>query len=349
VSVAANDRPIIILGCPRSGTTLLQVMLHSHPRIAVAPETRFLLPAYRQRLRFGNLEDPANRLALAKFITGRGHLFRNLGLDRKETMRRIAAGPPTVGSAVGIVLRSYAERFDRPRWGEKRPGYHRHIETVVRLFPDVQLVHIVRDPRDCVASLKRMPWWERPVFHSISAWAQSIDYTEEAADRWPGLVTTVQYERLVADPESELTALCAALGEDYDPAMAEPERLAPVVVPGKDWHRGTRVTPSTEAVGRWRAELEPWEAALCEAVLGERMRAYGYDLTSAGRPRPDHLARFAYVDSSRRLLRRVELAKDRWSRRREQNPVAALLTSAQRSAAAGQAPSEAPLGAQALK
>jgi len=98
-------------------------MLHSHPRIAIAPETRFLLPAYRQRLRFGDLEDRLNRLALGKFITGRGHLFHNLGLDRKAIVSRIADGPPTLGSAIGTVLLAYAERFARPRWGEKRPGY----------------------------------------------------------------------------------------------------------------------------------------------------------------------------------------------------------------------------------
>lgn len=333
MAAATNDRPIIVLGCPRSGTTLVQVMLHSHPRIAIAPETRFLLPAYRLRRRFGDLEDPVNRRALAEFIVGRGYFFANLGLDRRATFRRIMEGPSTLGSAIGIVLRAYAERFDRPRWGEKRPGYHRHIEVVLRLFPDAQIVHVVRDPRDCVASLKRMPWWKRGSYHSMSAWAQSIDYTDEAARTWPGVVARVQYERLVADPETELKALCAALGEDYDPAMAEPERLAPVVVPRKQWHRSTRVTPTTERVGRWRGELEPWEAALCETVLAERMRTFGYELAGAGRPPVGHLARYAYVHSTRTAFRRGQLLKDRWDQRREPNPVAAVLTSSQRAAA----------------
>jgi hypothetical protein len=147
--------------------------------------TRFLLPAYRQRLRFGDLEERPNRLALGKFITGRGHLFDNLGLDRKAIVSRIADGPPTLGSAIGTVLLAYAERFARPRWGEKRPGYFRHIDVLMRVFPGAQIIHIVRDPRDCVASLKRMPWWNRPTHHSVSAWAQSIDYTDEAIRRWP--------------------------------------------------------------------------------------------------------------------------------------------------------------------
>jgi hypothetical protein len=327
-----SDRPIIVLGCPRSGTTLVQVMLHGHPRIAVAPETRFLLPAYRRRLSFGNLEDPENRRALGRFIVGRGHLFANLGLERRPVIDQIVAGPPTLGSAIGIVLRAYADRFGRSRWGEKRPGYYRHLDVVMRLFPDAQIVHVVRDPRDCAASLSEMPWWKRPIYHSLSAWAQAVDYTDEAMRKWPGAVTRIRYERLVADPEAELLALCVALDEEYDPAMAEPERLAPAVVPGKHWHRSTRTTPTTERVARWRDELQEWEAALCESVLGGRMSAFGYELSGAGRPPVQHLARYAYVHTGLSTLRAARLVQDRWVRRFEPNPVAAALTSAQRAA-----------------
>jgi hypothetical protein len=331
---SGNDRPIIVLGCPRSGTTLLQVMLHSHKRIAIPPENRFVLPAYRQRLRFGNLEERANRRALARFIVGRRRRFPDFGLDRRRTVKQIVAGPPTVGSALGVVLRAYAERFDRSRWGDKRPHYHRYIEVILRLFPDAQIVHVVRDPRDCVASLKRMPWWKRDSYHAVSAWASSMSNTEEAVRRWPGVVVRVQYEHLVADPEAELRALCAALGEEYDPAMAEHERVAGVAVPErKHWHSYTRVSPTTGRVGRWRAELEPWEIALCERVLAGPMRSFGYELTGAGRARPEHLVRYARVHATRKAVHRAWLLKDRWERRREHNPVAAQLTSVQRMAA----------------
>uniref|UniRef100_UPI00281255E6 sulfotransferase n=1 Tax=Streptomyces alfalfae TaxID=1642299 RepID=UPI00281255E6 len=57
----ASPRPVFLLGCPRSGTTLLQLMLHAHPRIALPPENRFVLPAYERRLAFGDLRDRGNR------------------------------------------------------------------------------------------------------------------------------------------------------------------------------------------------------------------------------------------------------------------------------------------------
>jgi hypothetical protein len=300
---------------------MLQLMLHSHPRIAVAPETRFMLPSYWQRLSFGNLEEAANRRSLAEALVA-GRAFGKLRLDPRTTVERIVDGPPTFGSAVGIVLRSYAERFGKPRWGEKRPGYYRYIDVLMRLFPDAQIVHIVRDPRDCVASLKHMPWWKRGSYHSVFAWKQALDLPAKAARTWP--VVRVQYERLVTDPEGELQALCAALDEDYDPAMAAPEQLAEEVILDKHWHRQTRGNPpSTARIGRWQGVLEGWELALCESVLGGRMERLGYERTGAGRPAARHLARYWYVDASRTEQRRLELLKDRWRQRSEPNPVAA--------------------------
>src|SRR3954466_8559555 len=103
-----SERPIFVLGATRSGTTLLQLMLHMHPRIAIPPENRFVLPTYEQRVRFGDLTEPAARRRLGTFIVAtKGHRFRGLGLDADATVDEIEAGPPTVGSALGIVLRGY--------------------------------------------------------------------------------------------------------------------------------------------------------------------------------------------------------------------------------------------------
>ncbi len=306
-------------------------MLHSHPRIGIPPETRFALATYKRRLSFGDLEKRQNRMKVAKFIVGKGNRFRDLGLDRDETKQLIVNAPPTIGSLIGTVFHTYAERFDRPRWGDKWPAYHRYLEIVMRLFPDAQVIHLVRDPRDCAASLKRMPWWKRSIYASLSTWSQAVDHTDEAMRRWPGSIIRVQYEQLVAEPEQELRRLAAWLGEEYDPAMAEPQRLAPVAVPErKHWHSNTRISPSTASVGRWREDLEPWEVAICERVLGGRMARFGYEPSSRALPLPHHIARYYYLNLTRKAARRRWLAKDREKRLKEKNPVAAQLTSGQR-------------------
>src|SRR4051794_2622998 len=142
-------RPIFVLGCPRSGTTLLQLMLHAHPRIAIPPETRFLMAAYDARHDFGDLTREANRLALARWIvTTKKSRFADLGLDGEQVVDEIVAGPPTLGSALGIVLRAYSTRFGKVRWGDKRPGYFQRIPALLRMFPDAQIVQLIRDGRD---------------------------------------------------------------------------------------------------------------------------------------------------------------------------------------------------------
>src|SRR5690606_13260697 len=76
IDLMPSDRPIFVIGCPRSGTTMLQLMLHSHPRIAVPPETRFVVPAYFSRRMYGDMRLAENRRRLATWIaTGKNTKF----------------------------------------------------------------------------------------------------------------------------------------------------------------------------------------------------------------------------------------------------------------------------------
>ncbi len=299
-----NDRPIFVGGCPRSGTTMLQLMLHAHPRIAIPPETRFVMDAYRRRREFGDLTDPAHRRALGRWIVDRRQTrFADLGLDADEVVERIVAAPPTLGSALGAVFRAYAARFDKPRWGDKRPAYVSNLDMILRLFPDAQIVTIVRDGRDCVASLKEMPWHRADIYQSVAAWARAYDDGRRAARRLgPGSYHEVRYEDLVREPERELTALCRYLGEEYHPAMARPSEVAPVAVPArKTWHARTRSAVTTRRVGSWRQRLEPWEIALCETALGGRLTAAGYELSGAPALGPAHRVRYGLAAARHRL------------------------------------------------
>jgi hypothetical protein len=304
---------------------LLQLMLHAHPRIALPPETRFVLPAYESRLRFGDLREPDNRAALARWITGREETrFDELGLDAGTVAARMADGPPTLGSALGIALRSYAESHGKVRWGDKRPAYALHVEEILRLFPDAQFVHLVRDGRDCVASLLGMPWWHRGFHEAVATWAQVMDVTRRHArrlgpDRWHEL----RFEDLVADPEGRLRAVCAFLGEEFDPGMTEPYRLAGTAVPArKTWHRRTHGAVDSSRAGSYRTRLTPSQISLCDAVLQSRLARHGYASGGAGRPGTAELLRYRKVDALRRAARAKRRALDRLTRLREAGPLA---------------------------
>jgi hypothetical protein len=299
------DRPVIVVGCPRSGTTMLQLMLHAHPRIAIPPETRFVLNVYRERRDFGDLSVPANRRALARRIVEHQETrFCDLGLDTEDVVERITAGPGTLGSALGTVFQQYAARFGKPRWGDKRPAYLHNIDILLRLFPDAQFINIVRDGRDCVASLKEMSWHRKDIYATVAAWARAVDDARRAARRLgPRQWHEVRYEDLVADPHGRLAAMCAYLGEEYHPAMAEPSAVAQVAVPSfKTWHALTHAPVTTQRVQSWQTRLDPEEIALCEAALGSRLVASGYELSGRVRPAPAELLRYGWTAAPQRLV-----------------------------------------------
>ncbi|MBO0891864.1 MAG: sulfotransferase, partial [Acidothermales bacterium] len=316
-----RDRPIFILGCPRSGTTLLQLMLHAHPRIAIPPENRFVLPVYTGRDQFGDLREAENRRKVAAAIIGtkkQSTQFRDFRLKPDDVVELVVAAPPTVGSALAAVFRAYAERFGKPRWGDKRPAYHHYLPFVRQMFPDAQFIQVVRDGRACVASLKRMPWWEYGTYGAVAEWAMAFDNCRRYARGLPSdTFHQIRYEDLVADPHGELSKLCVFLGEEFDDAMTTPKEVAQIAVPKfKKWHTQTHADLSDESVARWQQELEPWEIQLCETVLGRRLRAYGYELTGTGRAPASHLAAYARTMYSRRQAVARRKIRDRLTRLR---------------------------------
>ncbi|MEV4898750.1 sulfotransferase [Nonomuraea sp. NPDC055795] len=331
-----SDRPIFVIGCPRSGTTMLQLMLHSHPRIAVPPETRFLVPAYYRRRIFGDLRVASARQALAQWIaTDKNTKFRELKIDKDDYVQESADGPGSLGSVIGTAFRMYADRFGKARWGDKRPSYVKQVDLLLRLFPDAQFVHLIRDGRDCVSSLKEMPWYTLDSFHAVSTWAEAMDAGAKLRKSMPeDSYYELRYEDLTEDPATEMKKLCHFLEEDFDQAMLSPREAAQVAVPvHKVWHSNTHGEVTKSRVGSWSTRLEDWEIALCEQVLGERLESMGYELSGTEKAAKEHVLAFQKTMQKRRASRMRKGMRDRINRLREPSPVAALLTSGQRALA----------------
>ncbi|GIF22051.1 sulfotransferase [Paractinoplanes tereljensis] len=313
---------------------MLQLMLHAHPRIALPPENRFVMPAYERRHEFGDLRDPGHRRDLARWIVETPQ-FEDLGLDAERVVDAVVGAPPSLGSAIGTVFRLYAERFGKPRWGDKRPSYLRSLPALLRMFPDAQIVNIMRDGRDCVASLKEAPWSSANLCDHIDNWARAADASLRAERRYgPGTYHLVRYEDLVTDPEPHLRRLCAFLDEEYHPAMARPDEMARMAVPEyKTWHTRTHQSVTTERVRSWQQRLSAGEIERCEAVFGSRLHRFGYEPSTFATPTPTDRVDRVRLAVRDRLAPVRGMANDARAvvRTRHREPaVAARLTSGQR-------------------
>ena len=333
-----SDRPVFVVGCPRSGTTLFRTMLHAHPAIAIPPETRYVMSMYWRRTEYGDLRDKQARETLARAIVEDPETrFRFVGVDGASVIDQIVDEGTTLGSAFGIVYREYARKFGKPRWGDKRPAYYAFMDELDNLFPDAQFIHLVRDPRACVESLKRQEWYPDEAGPCLAAWVHAVRSARRSGIKLgPSRYLEVRYEDLVSDPEGISRKVCDFLDEPFSEEMIRPELITDQVNPAHyQQRRQIQEGVNTATVEAWASRLPADEIALIDRVARRWMEEFGYAPSpAAGKASPIEVLKVTRMHRGygRRLIQRRMVDRRRVAY--ADNPVAARLTSEQRRLAA---------------
>lgn len=262
-----KEQPIFIVGSERSGTTMLRLILNEHQNIALPPQTKFTRKILKRKSIFGNLEKLKNRQKMTDWMIekSRNTKLIDLGLDIND-LRRQLDRQTTLGGVFRSVFYSYAKQRNKNRWGDKRPYYIRFIPELLECFPDAKIIHIIRDGRDCVASLKRMTWWKKHPVYSMLNWRFAIRKGYQARKRFPHQYYEIKYEDLVLSPEKSIRKLCSFIGEDFNPNMLEFYQHSQDNVPAykKEWHVQTSTPVNTNAIGKWKKNLSITEVQVME-------------------------------------------------------------------------------------
>jgi hypothetical protein len=265
-----SQAPFFLLGAARSGTTLLRLMLNHHPRLAVPPESHFLLPVLAE-IPIGRALTPREVERAADLIVQHPR-FRTWhvpeGLLRSELARLGAVG---LAELVDRVYRLEISRTDKPRWGDKTPAYSPLWSRLAELFPGALFLHLIRDGRDVSASLARVGWHGRTEYERARYWASRVEMAHDCLRRLgPERCLLVRYEDLVRGPEDTLRAICRFLGEGFDPEMLRFHTDAGDHVSDFDGPVHTKLVrpPRASDAERWRTEGPRLRILLFEAVAG---------------------------------------------------------------------------------
>lgn len=281
MSSVRADGPVFVVGVGRSGTSLLQTMLASHPRLAFPPETAFLRRYVVPGL-LGRAFASGGADAVVALLAEDPHVGA-LDLDLAALVPGVAPGERYDARVYAALIAAWADARGAARWGDKDPRLVEILPTVKALFPDARVVHIIRDPRDVLASKKKAEWSRRwPVpWHVLANRTQLILGRRHGRRAFGDAYVEVRYESLLADPQTELTRICATLGEDFDPAMLDfSEEAARIMKPyERAWKAETLGPLLADNAGRWAERLEPWEVALTEATCTEALAVGGYPLS----------------------------------------------------------------------
>jgi hypothetical protein len=280
-----------IVGLARSGTTLLRLMLDSHPDLAIPPETGFVPDLIDAAERSG----ATPRDLLRPVVNARS--WGDFGIEEDELLERFSSlSVIDAGSAVRAFYTAYAEHAGKPRWGDKTPGYTLHIRRIERAVPEARFVHIIRDGRDVALSrMKSLALRPVSVQRAARRWRRRLTRARKQGARVEHY-REVRYESLVTDPEPTLRKLCDFLELEWDGRMlryhedaqerlSELDREIPPVEgkPGRPaenrraLHTLTGGPPTQSRIGRWRTEMSAADRAAFDEEAGELLRDLGYE------------------------------------------------------------------------
>src|SRR6266850_839944 len=172
--ITLKERPVIMIGAERSGTTLVMAMLGCHPRIAV-PEVVWYYPRFRPYLHtYGDLSKDQNFRALAE----------EMAFGLKTPFWGMKANPRTIVDEILADLKEksfagiycamherYARIAGKPRWGEKTPHNLFFVKEILEDFPNAQFIFITRDGRDASADYLDSAFGPTNIFCAGESWA----------------------------------------------------------------------------------------------------------------------------------------------------------------------------------
>ena len=193
------DPAIFVGGMPRSGTSLMRAILAAHPDVAMFPGE---LPLWSQLARAHAGQDlsrpPARERLVRDLVTHPRMKRAHVTLDGDALAAALGAEPVVrLGTVFALALRQYARQTGKPRWGAKDPRNEFHADRIFAELPAAAVIHMIRDPRDVLASQRAM--WGRRAQHLVSTtddWRRSAGLARrQAAGR--GTYVVLRYEDLV--------------------------------------------------------------------------------------------------------------------------------------------------------
>ena len=221
-----SEKPVFVVGMPRSGTTLVEQILASHSQaIGLGESNRIAdlvsrLDQSARTDRYGDW-DPQNVTLVAEDYVAQLP-------DHEGRIRRIV---------------------------DKTPDNLWHLGAIARLFPNARVIVCRRDPRDiCLSCLFQNFEFPMPYTNDLVHCAQRVREVDRMMEHWrsvlPIPMLDVHYEALVSDPDAEVRRLIAFMGLDWEPACLRFERSRGTVTSASLWQ--VRRPLYTNSIGRWQ-------------------------------------------------------------------------------------------------
>lgn len=286
---------LFILGNPRSGTSLLRLILNCHGEISVPPECGFI-QWWSQKYGKWSIENSYKSIDISNFVEDikSSKKIETWGLDFHKLKVLIAQiKPKDYASLCNLVIYQYGLQINKePRiLGDKNNYYLDHLDLLDEMFPNAYYIAIIRDGRDVACSYLELnklsidspykPKLSNSIKDIAIEWDKNnknlIDFCSNHRN---DLRTIIRFEDLVKNMESTLRGLCKFLKVTYDPLMTEyhlqnnNNLVEPDATLG--WKKKTREAPDKSKVGRYQIELSIEEVQIFNDLAKDSLKKFNY-------------------------------------------------------------------------
>jgi hypothetical protein len=313
---------VFIVGCPRSGTTVLQRVVNAHPRLTIINQSRWIPGLYRMVSRAAS-DGQVTADLIPRFLDYHG-LFQKMGISREDLQRLLRPGPMSYAHFVTGIFDLYGHAQGKPVVGDKTPIYVRQIAMLHELWPEARFVHLIRDGRNVALSTVNWKknaawltnafatWRDDPVTTAAMRWRWNVQLGREAGmPLGPRSYYELRYEALVTRPAEECGRLCTFLGVPYDDAMLRFHEGRTKDNPNLDAKKSWR--PITPGLRDWRTQMAAEDVERFEASAGDLLDELGYP-RGVPQPRSESLLQASRIREQfiRDLRSRNKLVPAQW-------------------------------------
>lgn len=284
------QRPIFILGNPRSGTSLLRLMLHSHSEICIPPESHFFLwledryKEWNSNMLNNYIEDLFKSTKFETWNINREKLSTFLKEEHIDSYAKLNS----------LVYQFYASTHDSSKftfWGDKNSLWIEKLDKIAFHYPNAFYIHIVRDGRDVACSYKSLnkkqftssyaPKLPNDVKSISKTWTKNIIAIDGFFNTNVDLENkiTVRYEDLLRYPKKVLDKILKKLNLDIEDEQVEfYAKPKTDIEPNAffEWKEKLQQPLDTNNIGKFKTELTDNDKNVF--VVGAKfvLKKYGY-------------------------------------------------------------------------
>lgn len=274
--------PLFIVGHQRSGTTMLRLMLDSHPNIAIPFETDFILPYYFKCNSFGTLKNNENIRKLLSEIMNNPFIKKGELSSIKVDDLVSKLEEKSYAGVVDCIFRTWATSRNKIRWGDKNPNAPQ-VHLLNDIFPEAMFLHIIRDGRDVAVSKMnlRASWKAQSVISCAHSWCWNISFVRSISPILGKRYKEIKYENLVTSPEDTLKEVCDWLDEPYSDAMLDYHLTGARRMPSEiieTEHRNSVLPIDRSKIGMWRKKMSKGDRAVFQTITKPLLKSLGYEL-----------------------------------------------------------------------